>query len=162
MNARPIILPAIGRGRRQMKKRILAATLFMTAAAVLWSGGGQEGVGATRGKYLAGKGIIVPSEEVRVESYISSVDYRYPVPRGPLGVYLYSGHRQLSAGGQQEVIHIGIQGGRRSFYELPPMNLAFVIDKSGSMEAGKGSVMLTSYRWWSSTMRRRLSSLQHR
>ena len=32
-----------------------------------------------------------------------------------------------------EVIHIGIQARRSPFSELPPLNLAFVIDRSGSM-----------------------------
>jgi hypothetical protein len=55
------------------------------------------------------------------------------VPDSEVGVTLYSGHRQLSSLGQEEVIQIGIQGGETSFEELPPMNLAFVIDKSSSM-----------------------------
>jgi len=55
------------------------------------------------------------------------------VPDSEVGVTLYSGHRQVSSHGQEEVIQIGIQGGETSFEELPPMNLAFVIDKSSSM-----------------------------
>jgi hypothetical protein len=35
--------------------------------------------------------------------------------------------------GQEEIFQIGIQGGKQEFEELTPMNLAFVIDHSGSM-----------------------------
>ncbi|MBA7542056.1 hypothetical protein ES705_34372 [subsurface metagenome] len=64
---------------------------------------------------------------------MAQIDYRYPDPEADVGVSLYSGQQQLSARGQEGVIHIGLQGKRRSYEDLPPMNLAFVIDKSGSM-----------------------------
>jgi TolB-like protein len=47
---------------------------------------------------------------------------------------MYSGHYQISTAGQEEVIQIGIHSGELGFESLPPMNLAFVIDKSGSMQ----------------------------
>jgi Mg-chelatase subunit ChlD len=61
------------------------------------------------------------------------LDYFYPDPELDFGVALYAGHRQVSIQGQRELIQIGIQGKRHGYGELPPMNLAFVIDKSGSM-----------------------------
>ena len=115
------------------KKAVLAFVLLLAAAAA-WSGGASESAGsATRGKYLAGQGVIVPPGEVYVDSYIASIDYRYPEPREAIGVTLYAGHQQVSVSGQEEVIQIGLQAGKRGFEDLPPMNLAFVIDKSGSM-----------------------------
>jgi hypothetical protein len=122
-----------------MKKHIFisfALLLIALLAEGAWAGGEQEAAaGAARGKYLAGQGIIIPSEEVHINSYIASIDYRYPNPVEDLGITLYSGHYQLSSSGQDEVIHIGIQGKKLGFENLPPMNLAFVIDKSGSMSA---------------------------
>ncbi|GAH65521.1 unnamed protein product, partial [marine sediment metagenome] len=50
-------------------------------------------------------------------------------------ITLYSGHYQISTAGQEEVVQIGIQGKKLGFENLPPLNLAFVIDKSGSMSA---------------------------
>ncbi len=121
-----------------MRRFILVSLLAVVALAV-WSGAEKEAAAAasssTHGKYLAGQGIIVPSQEVLVHSYVAYLDYQYPDPEGDLGVTLYTGHKQISASGQDEVLHIGIQGRKLAFEELPPMNLAFVIDKSGSMSA---------------------------
>lgn len=117
-----------------MKTRILTLWLLLSAF-LLWSGAMQEGAAATRGRYLAGQGVIVPPDEVRIHAYIASLDYHYPVPEAELGVTFVSGNRQLSTGGQEEVIHIGIQASKRAFSDLPPLNLAFVIDHSGSMSS---------------------------
>lgn len=118
-----------------MKKLSIALFLFLISVS-LWAGGEQEAAAsAVRGKYLAGQGIIIPPGEVHINSYIAQIDYHYPDPVEALGINLYSGHYQLYASGQEEVIHIGIQGRKLDFEDLPPMNLAFVIDKSGSMAA---------------------------
>jgi Mg-chelatase subunit ChlD/TolB-like protein len=101
---------------------------------LLWASSAKEAEApAERGKYLAKRGMIVPPEEIYIDSYIAHIDYRYPKPESDIGITLYAGHRQISSRGQEEVIQIGIQGKELSFDELPPMNLAFVIDKSGSM-----------------------------
>jgi TolB-like protein len=118
-------------------KKISAFLLFlMLLPASSWCGGAEESAAsAVRGKYLAGQGIIVPPGEVHIDSYIAHIDYNYPDPQDDLGITLYSGHHQVSSSGQEEVIQIGIQGKELGFDNLPPLNLAFVIDKSGSMEA---------------------------
>ncbi|MBN1697439.1 MAG: VWA domain-containing protein [Spirochaetales bacterium] len=122
--------------RRHAGICIIVSCYLIFSSGLLIAGAQSESAGsATRGKYLAGKGIIIPPEEVYVDAYIAQIDYDYPEPEGDVGVFLYSGYRQLSSKGQEEVFHIGIQARERRFEDLPPMNLAFVIDKSGSMSS---------------------------
>jgi len=113
---------------------VMLVAVMLVAAIPNWAGGAAEGgASQTRGRYLAGRGVIIPPSEIHVESYISQIDYTYPDPETDLGISLYPGHRQLSTAGQEEIVQIGIQGRRLAFTDLPPMNLCFVIDKSGSM-----------------------------
>ena len=118
-----------------MKIRLILCTLCTLLISTVASPGGaqEEGGASGRGKYLAAQGLIIPKEEVRVNSYIASIDYNYPLPQQSVGVQLYTGHRQVVASGQEEIVQIGIQAGKIPFEALPPMNLAFVIDHSGSM-----------------------------
>ena len=99
------------------------------------AGAKEEEASVERAKYLAEEGIITPPGEVYIDSYISYIDYHYPIPDSEVGVSLYSGYRQLSSKGQEEIVQIGIQAGETRFEELPTMNLAFIIDKSSSMIA---------------------------
>jgi Mg-chelatase subunit ChlD/TolB-like protein len=120
-----------------MKQMLTVFLLFfLIFPVVVWCAGAKEAAAsAERGKYLAGQGIIIPSHEIHVDSYIAYIDYKYPEPDEDLGATLYSGHYQISTAGQEEVVQIGIQGKKLGFENLPPLNLAFVIDKSGSMSA---------------------------
>jgi hypothetical protein len=119
-----------------MRKLIITVSiiLFSFLPLYLWAGSKEKAAAPEgRGKYLAERGVIMPPEEVYIDSYIAYIDYLYPKPESEIVITLYAGHRQISSRGQEEVIQIGIQGKELSFEELPPMNLAFVIDKSGSM-----------------------------
>ncbi len=122
-------------------KRLITITVILFTISVpvmVWAAASKEGASSSaRGKYLAGQGIIVPPQEVYIDSYIAHINYHYPRPENEVGITLYSGHRQVSSGGQEEIIQIGIQGRELGFEELPPMNLAFVIDRSGSMSGWK-------------------------
>jgi TolB-like protein len=119
-----------------MKKSIYIPIIILlfTVPALVWAASAKEAeVSAERGKYLAERGTIIPPEEIYIDSYVAHINYLYPKPESEIGVSLYSGHHQISSSGQEEILQIGIQGKELSFEELPPMNLAFVIDKSGSM-----------------------------
>jgi Ca-activated chloride channel family protein len=70
---------------------------------------------------------------VYTDSYIASIDYQYPPPETDLGVYLYNSSGQMNRRGQEGILQIGLQGKKLPFEGLPPMNLAFVIDISDSM-----------------------------
>ena len=103
--------------------------LIISVPIMSWAKGGKAASDpSTRGKYLleeemeeaesdspdrrrplTGRGIIIPPDEIYIDSYIAHVNYQYPKPETGVGVTLYSGHNQISAHGQEEVIQIGIQ-----------------------------------------------------
>ncbi|MDR3138436.1 MAG: VWA domain-containing protein, partial [Treponema sp.] len=115
--------------------RILLAGIFLfgNVLSAFCAGRAESASSATRGSYLAGRGIIVPPEEVYTDSYIAAIDYKYPQPEGDIGVYLYNSSGQMNRRGQEGILQAGLQGKRLPFDSLPPMNLAFVIDSSDSM-----------------------------
>lgn len=120
-----------------MKKNILLLINLSLFIAGLFSNGNSEAAASGQhGKYLAGQGIIIPADDILETGYIAQLDYDYPPPTdGDFGIYLYSGNRQLSNAGQDEIIHIGIKANKTNFEDLPPLNLSFVIDTSGSMRS---------------------------
>lgn len=82
-----------------MKKYIFLGIFFIISQ-MLWAGGAKEKEAAPeRAKYLVGKGIIIPPEEIHEESYVASVDYNYPEPDSSFGVRFYSATSRY----QQEV-----------------------------------------------------------
>ena len=114
-------------------KRKVALYIFLCSAVLVWSGGAREEVSEARAEYLAERGTIIPFHEIRIDDFISSFDYKYPDPGGEFGVTIYTGHKQVSTQGQNEILCIGLQGKSHPFQDLPPMNFVLVVDKSGSM-----------------------------
>ncbi len=116
-----------------MKVLTFAILFFVVVGMAAWSGGKAEAASKERGEYIAAKGRIISPKEIYEDAYVGDIDFEYPEPEGSFGVRFYSGHRQVSTTGQEEVILIGIQGRRLTHEDYPPVNQAFVIDKSGSM-----------------------------
>jgi DNA-binding beta-propeller fold protein YncE len=116
-----------------MKILFVVCFLFIFTSQLLWAGGKKEMESVDRGEYQVAKGNIIPPEEIYEDSYVASIDFQYPDPEGVFGVRFYTGNRQVSTEGQEEIILIGIQGRKFTYEDLPTMNQAFVIDKSGSM-----------------------------
>jgi len=115
----------------------IAAMLGMPAV-VTYANAEAEATSGHRTEYLARQGIIVNPREVKVSEFISAIDYGYPEPEGRLGVYAYPGQYQVSTHAQSAYLSIGIQAARHEVAELPPLNVVFVVDTSGSMrEANK-------------------------
>jgi hypothetical protein len=125
-----------------MTDRVVRAIVF--TACMLWArtavpaAGGKESSSGGSVETAASVGTILASSEVKIDSLLATVNQSYPEPTEPLGILVRSGHRQISNQGQGELLLVGVQGKRIPFQDLPPMNIAFVIDKSGSMsEAGR-------------------------
>ncbi|MFN8287808.1 MAG: von Willebrand factor type A domain-containing protein [Chitinophagales bacterium] len=79
-------------------------------------------------------GHLPAKDEVRTEEFINYFNYNYPLPKTqeqPFSVYT-----EMSAcpwNPSNQLLHIGIQGYDVVQSQLPPSNLVFLIDVSGSM-----------------------------
>lgn len=84
---------------------------------------------------LLSRGALPPSDAVRVEELINYFSYDYPAPEADdaFEVVTELGPAPWHPG--RKLLHIGIQGQRLAVDELPPANLVFLIDVSGSMRS---------------------------
>ncbi|AHM60289.1 von willebrand factor type a [Flammeovirgaceae bacterium 311] len=79
------------------------------------------------------RGETPPKDAVRIEEMLNYFTYDYPQPQGddPFSV-----NTEISAcpwNGEHQLVHIGLQGRKIPTQSLPPSNLVFLIDVSGSM-----------------------------
>jgi len=74
-------------------------------------------------------------DAVRIEEMINYFDYEYPQPKDghPFAIYFETGVCPWNTG--HELLHIGLQGEKMMNEEVPPSNLVFLLDVSGSMDA---------------------------
>lgn len=80
-------------------------------------------------------GQLPPEEAVRIEEFINYFSYNYaePVDTFPFSVNIETADCPWKEG--NKIVTIGLQGKNISEEELPPSNLVFLIDVSGSMSA---------------------------
>lgn len=78
-------------------------------------------------------GNFVPEDAVRAEEFINYFDYDYPDPEEGRIFGDYVEMADCPWNPANKLIMIGIQGRRIAEKELPPSNLVFLIDSSGSM-----------------------------
>ncbi len=74
-------------------------------------------------------------DAVRTEEFINYFDYDYPEPKGDVP---FSFNVELSDcpwNKDNMLLHVGLQGKKIAFENLPPNNLVFLIDVSGSMDS---------------------------
>jgi Ca-activated chloride channel family protein len=85
-------------------------------------------------RFLQG-GKLPVKDAVRVEEFINYFSYDYPEPSGDVP---FSFNTEISRCPWQEehlLLHIGLQGKKIPFEDLPPNNLVFLVDVSGSMNS---------------------------
>lgn len=79
-------------------------------------------------------GQLPPADAVRIEEMINYFNYDYPEP---VGEHPFSVTTELSVcpwNKNHQLLHIGLKGTDIDKSELPPSNLVFLLDVSGSME----------------------------
>jgi Ca-activated chloride channel family protein len=76
-----------------------------------------------------------PRDAVRIEELVNYFSYDYPDPRGrhPFAVVTEVGAAPWNP--RHQLVHVGIQGRRMPAAQLPPSNLVFLVDVSGSMNS---------------------------
>jgi hypothetical protein len=81
-------------------------------------------------------GAIVPESQIRVAEYLRYYDQHFPEPTdGVLGVDLRLGNEKIPVEGGLAWLQIGWQAKSAEEDIVAPLNLALVIDRSGSMSA---------------------------
>lgn len=78
-------------------------------------------------------GTLPPKEAVRIEEFINYFHYRYPQPNNSHPFSFTTDLAPCPWNPQRLLLRVGMQGKQVSFAAMPPMNLVFLIDVSGSM-----------------------------
>ncbi|WP_293359400.1 MULTISPECIES: VWA domain-containing protein [unclassified Microcoleus] len=80
-------------------------------------------------------GVMPPKDSVRLEELINYFTYDYPQPKGDRPFSINTEVANAPWNPQHKLVHIGLQGKSISTKNLPPNNLVFLIDVSGSMNS---------------------------
>jgi Ca-activated chloride channel family protein len=98
----------------------------------------------TMRRYIAEMKRMPPKESVRLEEWINYFKYSYPQPKGddPIGVACEMGVCPWAP--THKLLMVGVQAREVPVEKLPPCNLTFLIDVSGSMGGNGGFEMMKS------------------
>ncbi|MGK7872433.1 MAG: von Willebrand factor type A domain-containing protein [Xenococcaceae cyanobacterium] len=78
-------------------------------------------------------GQLPPKDAVRIEELINYFTYDYPQPQGDRPFSITTEISEAPWNSAHKLVHIGLQGKKISTENLPPSNLVFLLDVSGSM-----------------------------
>lgn len=79
-------------------------------------------------------GQLPPVDAVRIEEMINYFSYNYPEPEGDHPFSVYTEVSTCPWNPKHQLVHIGLKGKNMEKSSLPPSNLVFLIDVSGSMD----------------------------
>ncbi|MEL6510498.1 MAG: VWA domain-containing protein [Pseudomonadota bacterium] len=97
-------------------------------------------------------GVLPPRGAVRVEEMVNYFPYTYPAPEGDVPFQPTVTVAETPWNSSTQLVHIGLQGAEVT--ERPPLNLVFLIDTSGSMQAAnKLPLLKQSFRLMLSQLR---------
>ena len=85
-------------------------------------------------RYLA-QGVLPPRDAVRIEELVNYFTYDYPDPSGDAPFSITTEVAACPWNEQNSLVRIGLQGRRMKTDDLPPSNLVFLLDVSGSMHS---------------------------
>jgi Ca-activated chloride channel family protein len=97
-------------------------------------------------RYL-NSGQLPPRDAVRIEELVNYFEYDYPDPEDEHPFMVMTEVSAAPWNPQHQLVHIGLQGERIQSEDLPPSNLVFLLDVSGSMEdANKLPLLKSAFR----------------
>ncbi|MDM9583625.1 MULTISPECIES: VWA domain-containing protein [unclassified Nostoc] len=80
------------------------------------------------------QGELPPKDAVRIEELINYFTYNYPQPKGDRPFSVTTEVAAAPWNPRHKLVQVGLQGKRLESKTLPPSNLVFLIDVSGSMD----------------------------
>ena len=87
-----------------------------------------------RSRAVINAGAIVPADEIRVAEYLQYYEHHFPEPeRDAVGLDLRLGNSRMPIQGGTVWLQMGLQAKSAETEMVAPLNLAIVIDRSGSM-----------------------------
>ncbi len=78
-------------------------------------------------------GMLPPKDAVRIEELINYFEYDYPQPIGNVPFSVTTESATAPWNPKHKIVSIGLQGKKVSLDNVPPSNLVFLLDVSGSM-----------------------------
>jgi Ca-activated chloride channel homolog len=100
------------------------------------------------------QGTIPPADAVRIEELINYFNYNYPGPEDEHPVSMNTEYTTCPWKTEHKLLRIGLQGKKIATENLPPSNLVFLIDVSGSMdEPNKLPLVKSAFRLLTNNLR---------
>ena len=96
----------------------------------------------TMRRYLTDEKRLPPRESVRLEEYVNYFDYDYPEPQGEHPIAVRTELAACPWAKDHQLLRIALQAKKVETKDLPPANLVFLLDCSGSMSWNGGFAML--------------------
>ncbi|WP_439861673.1 vWA domain-containing protein [Pseudomonas sp. MBLB4136] len=89
-------------------------------------------------------GQLPPKDAVRLEELVNYFPYAYPQPTGEVPFAVASELAQTPWNPNSRLLRIAIKAGDKALATLPPANLVFLVDVSGSMDRREGLPLVQS------------------
>ena len=113
---------------RVAQKTVLNPNMYVAST---YQGGGGE---KARVEKLIREGVLVDGKRVKLEAFSRNYAQAFPIPkRTALSLTATTERSKIVREGDRTYLQIGIQAVRGEAPRRPPLNLALVIDRSGSM-----------------------------
>ena len=87
----------------------------------------------TNVRRMLNEGALPPKDAVRVEEFINYFTYNYPAPEGEHPITVSSESSICPWNAKHLLVRVGVQGKFLDPSQIPPRNLVFLVDTSGSM-----------------------------